>query len=337
VLSNPELDTGWSPRPVGELLDEVQHVITTYGVADLSFSDYSAFETVAYTQQFIDAVRERKIDFTFRTDMRLATIRRLRKRLPELYAAGLRAVYVGVESLVDRQRANNGKGYPGKEIIELVRAHGIFVAAGFITLDPMYTPAEFRTQVRGIVEHNLLDSIATPFKTIRIQRDTAYERQARKLGIVGDLNPDGYTYAYRCVDPRLEHARQVVEFFHQSTKNFYYNPYIENNVRERRDAEDWQRLALRAITRRYKNAQLRLLEELAAIITDHDDLSIVRNLLGQAAEAFSQTRATIFEATAQDYERLLDRGMQHYRADLVAFIERQRSVPNFTPEILAST
>ncbi|MGH3937144.1 MAG: hypothetical protein ACRDTG_00690 [Pseudonocardiaceae bacterium] len=34
------------------------------------------------------------------------------------------------------------------------------------------------------------------------ERDTAYEQQARKLGIVGDLNPDGYTYAYRCVDPR---------------------------------------------------------------------------------------------------------------------------------------
>jgi hypothetical protein len=109
------------------------------------------------------------------------------------------------------------------------------------------------------------------------------------------------------------------------------------HVRERRDAEDWQRLALRAITRRYKNAQLRFLEELAAIITDHDDLSTVRDLLGQAAEAFSQTRAAIFEATAQDYERLLNRGMQHYRADLVAFIERRRSVPNLTPEIVAST
>jgi hypothetical protein len=34
----------------------------------------------------------------------------------------------------------------------------------------MYTPNEFRQQVLGITEHDLLDSIATPFKTMRVQR-----------------------------------------------------------------------------------------------------------------------------------------------------------------------
>jgi radical SAM superfamily enzyme YgiQ (UPF0313 family) len=336
VLSDPDLDVGWLPRPVSDLFDEVEHVTTTYGATDLSFSDYSAFETTGYTRRFLDAVRERRVNFTFRADMRLGTLRKLRGYLPELYAAGLRAVYVGVESFVSRQRTTYAKGYPGKGIIELVRAQGIFVAAGFITLDPMYTPEEFRTQVRGIVQHNLLDSIATPFKTIRIQAGTAYEQQARKLGIVGDINPDGYTYAYRCVDPRLEIVRRVVEFFHRSTKDFYYNPYIENNVRERRDAEDWQRQTLRGITRRYKAAQWKFLEELAVIATEHDNILSVRDRVGRVADQFSQTRATIFEKTAQDYEALLSRGMQHYRADLVRFIDHWRSVPEFTPEILAN-
>lgn len=336
VLSTPELDTPWQPRPIPQLLDEITSLIDAHGVTDVSFSDYSAFETDTYLEQFLTGVRDRGLRFTFRCDMRLATARRLRHSLPQLYAAGLRAVYVGIESLVGRQRAIYGKGYPGKTVIDLLRSHGVFVAVGFITLDPMYTPEEFRQQVLGITEHDLLDSIATPFKTMRIQRHTSYEHQARQLGIVGELNPDGYTYSYHCADPRLEIIRQVIEFFHRTTKDVYYNPYIENNVRERPDVEDWQRQALRQITRRYKNAQLRFLDGLASIATTNDSIPIVADLVHRAAERFSATRAMTFQRTAQDYEQLLERGIRHYRSDLIKFINQQRSVPSFESHSLGS-
>lgn len=329
VLSTPALDTVWRPRPIEQLLDEIAYLIDTYDVTDISFSDYSAFETDAYVEQFLNGVRDRGLRFTFRCDMRLSTARRLRHRLHDLYAAGLRAVYVGIESLVRRQRAIYGKGYPGKTVIDLLRSQGIFVAVGFITLDPMYTPDEFRQQVLGITEHGLVDSIATPFKTMRIQRHTSYEQQARKLGIVGELNPDGYTYSHCCADPRLEIIRKVMEFFHGTTKDVYYNPYIENNVRERRDVEDWQRQTLHQITRRYKNAQICFLEELASIATANDSIPVVADLVQRAAERFSATRVLIFQCTAQDYEHLLSRGIQHYRSDLIKFINQWRSVPPF--------
>ncbi|MGH3873667.1 MAG: B12-binding domain-containing radical SAM protein [Pseudonocardiaceae bacterium] len=334
VLSTPALDTTWRPRPIAHLLDEIAYLIDTYDVTDVSFSDYSAFETDAYVEQFLTGVRDRGLDFTFRCDMRLSTARRLSHRLPELYTAGLRAVYVGIESLVGRQRAIYGKGYPGKTVIDLLRAQGIFVAAGFITLDPMSTPDEFRQQVLGITEQGLLDSIATPFKTMRIQRHTSYEQQARKLGIVGELNPDGYTYAYRCADDRLEIIRKVIEFFHGTTKDVYYNPYIENNIRERRDVEDWQRQTFRQITRRYKNAQIDFLEELASIATTNDSVTIVTDLVHRAAERFSATRHAIFRRTAQDYDHLLSRGTRHYRSDVINFINQWRSVPSFDSDVL---
>jgi len=114
VLSTPGLDTVWKPRPIEQLLDEISYLIDTYGVTDFSFSDYSAFETDAYVEQFLHGVRDRGLHFTFRCDMRLSTARRLRHKLPDLYAAGLRAVYVGIESLIEPQRVIYGKGYPGK-------------------------------------------------------------------------------------------------------------------------------------------------------------------------------------------------------------------------------
>lgn len=332
VLSTPELNARWAPRPVDQLLDEIQHITTTYGVTDFSFSDYSAFETDAYVTEFLHGIRERDLHCTFRCDLRLATARRLRGKLPKLHAAGLRAVYVGIESLIQRQRTVYGKGYPGKSIIELLRSYGIFVAAGFITLDPMYTPEEFRQQVRGITEHDLLDSIATPFKTMRIQRNTTYEHQARDMGIIGSLNPDGYTYSYRCSDPRMEVIREVIEFFHATTKDIYYNPYIENNIRERHDVNDAHRQALARVTRRYKEAQIRFLEDLAEIATAHDNVTMVTSLVYQAADKFSSTRAAIFRQTASDYEILLDQGIRHYRQDLIAFINQYRTIREFVPE-----
>ncbi len=337
VLSTPALDTAWRPRPIEQLLDEISYLIDAHDVTDVSLSDYSAFETDDYVDQFLNGVHHRGLDFTFRCDMRLSTARRLRHRLPDLYSAGLRAVYVGIESLVGRQRAIYRKGYPGKSVIDLLRSHGIFVAVGFITLDPMYTPDEFRQQVLGITEHDLFDSIATPFKTMRIQRHTSYEQQARKLGIVGELNPDGYTYSYRCADDRLEIIRQAMEFFHVTTKEVYYNPYIENNIRERRDVEDWQRKVFQQITRRYKLAQIRFLRELATIATTNDDISVVTDLVQRAAESFSATRSAIFRRTAQDYEQLLSRGIRHYRSDLINFINQWRAVPSFGDLSLTAT
>jgi len=334
ILSTEDTPTTWFPRPVDDLLDEIEYLQHKFGVTDVSFADYSAFETKDNVDEFLRKVRLRGLKFTFRCDMRLGTARRIRHRLPELHAAGLRAIYAGIESFVPEQRRLYKKGYPGKEIIDYIQSLGIFVAVGFIMLDPLYSPAQFQLQVRGVREQGLLRNIATTFKTMRVQRNTRYEKIALGEGIVTGVNPDLYTYSYRCSDPRMEVIRQVMEFLHQTTKDVYYQPYIENNIRQRGDL-DADRLAIfGTITDRYKRLQIEFLESLAGIAVENTSVDRVARLVSTETRAFCAHRKDVFDKTARDYQALLDTGLQHYHQDLQKFINVYESVPDYDESII---
>jgi len=193
-----------TPVPSGELSSATMTV---------SRGNYSTFETDAYVEQFLDGVHDRGLRFTFRRDMRLSTARRLHHRLPDLYTAGLRAVYVGIEKLVGHQRTSYGKCHPGKAVINLLRPQGIFVAVGFITLDPMHTPGEFRLQV---------------------------------LGIIGELNPDGYTYPY------CRHGQRQYPYRCRSGPTRAETFSATRVVIFRRTAQDYEQLFSRGI-RHYRS------------------------------------------------------------------------------------
>lgn len=45
----------------------------------------------------------------------------------------------------------------------------------------------------------------------------------------------------------------------------------------------------------------------------------------------------IFRRTAQDYEKLLSRGIRHYRSDLISFINQWQSVPSFGSDVLLTS
>jgi Radical SAM superfamily len=334
ILSAEDIPTAWFPRPVDDLLDEIEYLQREFGVTDVSFADYSSFETKDYVDEFLQKVSLRGLRFTFRCDMRLGTARRLRHRLPELHAAGLRAIYTGIESFVPEQRRLYKKGYPGKEIIDYVQSLGIFVAVGFIMLDPLYTPAQFQMQVRGVREQCLLRNIATTFKTMRVQRNTAYEKIVLDKGIVTGINPDLYTYSYRCADPRMEIIRQVMEFLHQTTKDIYYQPYIENNIRQRGDLDTDRLAVLAEITYRYKRLQIEFLESLADIAVTNTSVDTVARLISADTRAFCARRREVFVETARDYQALLDTGLQHYHEDLQKFIEVHESVPDYDESII---
>ena len=344
VLSNDSVATHWRPRPVGDLLDEIALIQDRFGVRDFSFSDYSAFESDDYVEEFLDAVRERRLTFTFRCDLRLGTARRLRHRLGQLRRAGMCAVYVGIESVLPEYQRLYRKGYPGRSIVDQLQQLGIVVVAGFIMLDPLHTAEQFRTQVDGVRRERILELIATPFKTMRVQRGTAYEKVALDRGIVDGLNPDLFSYSYHCADPRMEVVRRVVEFFHNATTDVYYNPYIENfarqqladpNPRQQPVIDPTHANTLGVITDRYREAEMRLLEELSTLALTASTLDDLTRSASAAGHRFCRLRRMIFEQTARDYERLLSDNLVHYAHDLRRFLDIYMGLPTFHDDVLA--
>lgn len=328
IMSNDKAMSKWIPRPVEDLFDEIETVKDQFGIGYFSFSDLSAFETKEYTQAFLDEYRRRNMRFSFRCDMRLATVKNLEKKILELRDAGLSSVYVGIESLVPDFQRIYGKIYPGKDAIDYLHSIDILVFAGIIMLDPFYSPENFRYQVEGVLKENLLHLIATPFKTTRIQKGTQYEALARSHGILGDILPNLCDYSYQCLDLKMEIVRQIMEFFHQTTKHIYYNPYIEGQVLQARFNDDFV-ARLRIISVRYKEIQMKLLHQLARIVTENSNTDDILVKSIAAANVFEKERKKVFAVTAENYEQLLMDGIPYYRLDLERFISIHREVPMF--------
>ncbi|MBF0137023.1 MAG: radical SAM protein [Magnetococcales bacterium] len=328
IMSNDQALSKWIPRPLEDLFDEIATIKDQFGVGYFSFSDLSAFETREYTQAFLDEYRRRNMTFSFRCDMRLATVRNLGNKLLELRDAGLSSVYVGIETLVPEFQLVYGKQYPGKEAIDHLLSIDILVSAGIIMLDPLYSPEDFRCQVEGVLRENLLPLIATPFKTTRVQKGTRYEILARNHGILGDLLPNLCDYSYRCLDQKMEIVRQIMEFFHQTTKHIYYNPYIEGQIRQARLNDNFV-ARLHGISVRYKEIQMKLLHHLARIVTENSSMDGILKKSLDAADMFAKERKEVFAVTAKNYEQLLVDGIPYYRLDLERFISLYQEVPMF--------
>ncbi len=338
VLSNRNVARGWAPRAVDELFDELEVIIHDYGVSDFSFSDFSGFEDDLWLRSFVAEREKRGLEFTFRCDMRLGAAKSLRAQLPALYAAGLRQVFTGVESLVNRQQRIYGKGYPGNAIIRELQQHGIGVVVGLIILDPMMTPADFRHNVLGIKREGLLELIGTPHKLMRVQRGTAYADLLKEQGLRGRLNSDLYTYQYRCADPGLEFVRQAIEFFHNSTKTVYYNNYIENMLcQSGRGVKPGHLSLLSQITNRFKAAEYRFIDAVSGrLVEDGLTLQEQREIVLSESFGFCQSRRELFAQTADDYRQLIEEGIQGYRDDLRAFIDHHPNVATFDPCMLSA-
>lgn len=334
-LSNERVSSDWRLRDLGELFDELQYITERWGIITFSLADFSAFETEDSIKAFLDATRERNLSMSFRCDLRLGTARRMMRYLPALREAGLKQVFVGIESVVPKEQRLYGKLHSGYDIIRFMKSIGIRVVGGFITLQPLATREELYQQVVGLKEHGILNILSTPLKTIRVYRGTRYEKLCRSKGVLGEINPDLLTYQYRCADPYVDVVRQVIQFFDTTLKKVYFNNYVENMLRLA-DLEDL--LAgievLSSICRRVQETDYWLLHELATVMLSAQTIEQAREKAFETGLRFNEMRRVCYQTMAQDYESLLEAGFPYYREDFQTFIEKHGSIEEFHPEVI---
>lgn len=147
---------GYRTRPVGDVIDEIEFLVTNFGIEFLSISDDLFLSRSRESQQraasFASEVIRRGISLTFMIDARIDGLRD-NALIRHLARAGLRRVFVGLETgsrdqlLVYRKRQIS----EDEDVIERIREvqdAGVEVIPGTIMFHPTVRPSELRETLR---------------------------------------------------------------------------------------------------------------------------------------------------------------------------------------------
>lgn len=166
-------------RSPEKVVDEIEYLVQEKGVRRFFFADdnfmIAGMIRKGWVKEFVDEILRRALAIEFDLDCRVDDLDT--EALVYLKQAGLRGVFLGVESFVQRQLDLMNKRVKVEEnfkAIELLNRHRVVVWMGFIMFDPFTTSEEIRTNVAG------LDRIQY-FRRYNYSRPLSHELVASKL------------------------------------------------------------------------------------------------------------------------------------------------------------
>lgn len=181
--------------------------------------------------------------------------------LTELRRAGLREVFLGLESGSPSQLERYGKGVTpdtNREVLQVLAKVGLTVDVGFIMFDPEMSLDDLMTNLRFIRETALSDSDARLTKSLRILPETVLARQLQNQGLIqGDLDTDQLLYRYSFKDPLVQIIFEAFTKWEQQCAQEVYA--IQGQMRGETPSEE-QRAKYRAILRQLRHLDLEFLE-----------------------------------------------------------------------------
>lgn len=172
-------------------------------------------------------------DLTLYVDMRVDTLLASPKDRPAgvdvlraLRAAGLREVFVGIESGVGEQvRRYQKPATTARNLraLDLLRREEIAVDVGFILFDPEMQLPEIRANLAFLREAGLWSHDARMTKSLRVEAGTPLVADYRAKGmIVGELDVDELLWPYRWVDPRVAEVHDAFRAWEGQTMTEVY-------------------------------------------------------------------------------------------------------------------
>lgn len=121
-----------------------------------------------------------------------------------LYDAGLRFVFIGLESLSNSQLKRYGKGNSveaGLQAVQMVKSLGITVEAGFITFDPFVTLQELHEISSNLRTFGIWENVDHLYQHMRVQKNTPYEKMLANKGMLKEFDLDMLSYEWDYPDP----------------------------------------------------------------------------------------------------------------------------------------
>jgi hypothetical protein len=216
-------------------------------------------------------------DLSLYLDLRVASVLQVARPgrpsgvqiLEALKAAGLREVFVGIESgAKDQVRRFQKAASAARNLraLELLRRLGLAVDVGFIMFDPEMQLEELRHNLDFLRASDLWTHDARLTKSLRLQAGTPQLLEFEGKGLVaGSLDLDDLTYPYRWLDPRAEAVHNVFRAWEQKAIEDVY--LLHSATRGEVPCEE-QRRFLRAVLGQIRAAEHRALDALVQAAMD---------------------------------------------------------------------
>ncbi len=254
VLKMKYCGSKWRPYPVEKVIEEMKN-LSADGVKTVYFTDeefisgdYDRMEQLA--DKIISAKKCGEIsqDFNFAASTsvkalfgkycdRPITQERINAVLLKLKEAGLRSLFLGIESGSDSQLRRYCKGVTAEqsvEAIELLTKLGIEQDIGYIIFDPLVTVDELMQTVEFLERCNLTSNMSRFAKDMRIVPFTHYHKVHGKVFKQFDLKQLEYLYSFYNADVQIIYD----EYTKQEEINLQRAHQIQGQIREMPDGEE---------------------------------------------------------------------------------------------------
>lgn len=199
----------WRARSVDNVIGELDQLVRDWGATAISFLDDEFLvgrNGKRRAAELASAIQRHGLDLAWSFECRADDVDQA--LFVELREAGLRHVFIGVESGVQRVLDTFQKRTTvdqNRKAIRTVRDLGLSLAIGFIMFDPYTTTEEVRANVAFLREVGAASYKMISNKVL-VYRGTALERQ---LGREGNLIVDGLARDFRFTDSRVELAYRL--------------------------------------------------------------------------------------------------------------------------------
>jgi len=206
----------WFPRPISEVLEEVNiikasgNTVFTFTDADFVGNDVSRAMEIANELveigglNFSISIRADQIINPHGTDFENANRLQLFERLQK---AGLRLLFLGIESLSNSQLTRYCKGITAETSIKAVRIIeqiGICLEIGFILFDPFLTKEELITNLKKLEQTGMWKHSGQIINPFRPQKGSPYLRMLKKRGMLTKYNEENMSYHASFLDSDID-------------------------------------------------------------------------------------------------------------------------------------
>ena len=199
---------GYRSKSIENVVSEIEFLHNQFGIQHYNIVDdlflTSSLASKTRAMEFAELLIKRKLDrIEFMMDARVDSIDR--EVFTALKRAGLRRVFIGIETGSEPQLIAYGKRYVERGIepveqINLLKELGITVIAGMITWHPTVTPEELRQSLR-MVENTGFNDLWKLHNRLVAYAGTPLYRQLKETGLLTDSWPRG---EWHFKDPRAQ-------------------------------------------------------------------------------------------------------------------------------------
>lgn len=232
-------------RSAKRVVDEIEILVKKYGVTNIQFHDdifYNYSEnSQKWLYQFIEEVKRRNLFFSFRIYLRPNDVKE--KEIRELKKIGLKTVFIGAESGVQRILDEMNKNVTPdqiKEAVSILSCQGVHIHLGFITLIPTMTFEELLQNYQFLYSLGAdVCNDANLHNRLNIYNGCEYEDILSKLNLLEKKDNFWEIHSYHFADKKVQifHDRlQDIKEYARNTKvleNKIIRCSNENNKRVR--------------------------------------------------------------------------------------------------------